>query len=316
MRKISKNLIAIIVGLVVGIGFIKTNEVYAAGAVMRITPVANAINIKAGTSTNYQFTLENVGDSDFKFRLYAVPYNVVNEDYDVSFTEETQYNQIIRWITFQDDSGSFVSEPTMTLKAGEKRTILYRIKVPEDIPEGGQYCMIFAESVPNGSKEDGTVSAGLDTISRVSLILLGHGEGETRNTAEITDFKLTGTFTTKSIEASTKVKNSGNIDFLTVYALSVNSIFGTPLYSVKDNFVVLPQTERKFATSWDETPLFGIFKVDFRVTAVDVEERDSHVIFIMPSFMLVILLLLLTSIIILTIMFLRKRKERSSRLVV
>lgn len=302
--------------LVLGLNLAASRPVAAANAVMKITPVANAVYIKPGDVQNYQFTLENNGEEDFKFKLYTAPYNVINEDYDVNFSEETAYNQITRWITFQDDTGSFTSTPTYSLKAGEKRSIIYRINVPDDIPEGGQYCLIFAESINEDSADTGAVSVGLGSVSRVSLIILGHGDGDTKDTAEITDFSLTGMFTSKDIAATAKVKNSGNTDFLATYSLSVESIFGTPLYSSSDNFVVLPQTERRFSTSWADTPLFGIFKTKFSVTALEESSEDGHVILILPAFMIVLLLLVLTSIVVWTIILLRKRKERSSRLVV
>ncbi|MBQ6396347.1 hypothetical protein IJH89_02045 [Candidatus Saccharibacteria bacterium] len=314
MKKLACSLLGIVL-TVVAILTLKTTPVSAA-AVMKITPVANAINIKPGNVQNYQFTLENTGTEDFKFKLYTAPYNVVNEDYDVDFSNETNYNQIMRWITFQDDSGSFVSNPVYKLGAGEKKTIIYRVSVPEDLQDGGQYCMIFAESLPESNEGEGAVSVGLGTVSRVSLIILGHGDGEAKDISEITDYSLTGLFTSHNIDASAKVKNSGNTDFLATYTLSVDSIFGTPLYAANDNFVVLPQTERRFTTSWGEAPLFGIFRVKFRVDALEKSAEEKHIILILPAFMIIILLLLLTSISVWAIILLRKRKERSSRLVV
>ena len=292
------------------------SDTYAEAAAVKISPVANAIQIKAGQTQNYQFTLENMSAKDYSFKLYTAPYNVTNEDYDADFTNETSYNMIMRWITFEDETGSFVKNPTYKIKAGEKRTIIYRVSVPDDIPGGGQYCVIFAESVDEDSFSGTGTSAGIGSVSRVSLILLGHGDGETRDTAEITDFSLTGMFTAQNIDAMAKVKNTGNTDFLAVYDMTVKSIFGTPIYTSSDNFIVLPDTERKFTTSWAEAPLFGIFNVSFTVSAIDQSQTESHVILILPGFVVVIALLLLTSIIVWTIILIRKRKERSSRLVV
>ncbi|MBQ6130550.1 hypothetical protein IJI72_02600 [Candidatus Saccharibacteria bacterium] len=308
-------LLAIVLFSALSVFGLKTRPASAA-AVMKITPVANAITIKPGDVQNYQFTLENSGVSAFKFKLYTAPYNVTNEDYDADFSNETGYNQIMRWITFQDDSGSFVNSPTFSLEPGEKRTIIYRVTVPSDIPEGGQYCTIFAESLPDSESGTGAVSVGLGSISRVSLILLGHGQGETKDISEITDFSLTGMFSSHNIDAMAKVKNSGNTDFLAEYTLSVDSIFGTPLYSSADNFVILPQSERKFTTSWGDAPLFGVFRVKFSVAALEETREETHIVFILPAFMIIIALLLLTSIVVWTIILIRKRKERSSRLVV
>lgn len=310
-------LLAIIACLTLaGVTFASTKNTYAEAAAVKISPVANAINIKAGQSQNYQFTLENMSQKDYRFKLYTAPYNVINEDYDADFVSETNYNQITRWVTFEDDSGSFIKDPVYRIKAGEKRSIIYRVSVPNDIPSGGQYCVIFAESIDDENFSSSGTSAGIGSVSRVSLILLGHGDGETRDTAEITDFSLTGMFTAKDIDAMAKVKNSGNTDFLAVYELSVKSIFGTPIYSSSDNFIVLPETQRKFSTSWAEAPLFGIFNVTFTVDAIDQTRTESHIILILPAFVVVIALLLLTSIIIWSIILIRKRKERSSRLVV
>lgn len=300
----------------VGAMLVNSKNTYAEAAAVKISPVANAIQIKAGQSQNYQFTLENMSAKDYSFKLYTAPYNVINEDYDADFTSETNYNQITRWITFEDDSGTFVKNPVYKIKAGEKRSIIYRVSVPDDIPEGGQYCVIFAESVDNESFSGTGTSAGIGSVSRVSLILLGHGDGETRDTAEITDFSLTGMFTAKDVDAMAKVKNSGNTDFLAVYDMTVKSIFGTPIYTNSDNFIVLPGTERKFTTSWAESPAFGIFNVSFSVNAIDQSQEESHLILILPGFVVVIALLLLTSIVVWTIILFRKRKERSSRLVV
>ena len=313
MTRFTKILIIFLVTLA-GTVFLCPNTTYAA-ANMKISPVANGITIKPGDVQNYQFTMENLGQEQLKFKLSVSPYNVINENYDVDFVTETSYNQIVRWVTFQDDSGSFVKNPTLTLAPGEKRTVVYRVSVPDDIPKGGQYCIIFAESVHDETDQD-NMTLGLQSVTRVSLIILGHGEGDTRNTAEITDFSLTGMFTSHNIDASARVKNTGNTDFTAIYDFTVKSIFGRTLYTKSDNFAVLPQTERRYSTSWAEAPLFGLFSVTYKVTAVDVDKEETHIIMILPAFVIVIALLLLTSIVVWSIILLRKRKERSSRHVV
>lgn len=288
----------------------------SATAKMKITPTANAVNVNPGDVQNYQFTLENVGSDEFQFRLYTAPYNVINEDYDIDFTTETARSQITRWITFQDDSGSFVSDPVYTLKAGEKRTIFYRVSVPNDIPEGGQYCLIFAEALSSRTDSSDGISVGIESIPRVSLIIVGHGNGDTKDIAKITDFNVTNFYTSGSIEALARVENSGNTDFQAVYDMSVNTLFGRTLYNSSSNFTVLPASVRKFTTSWADTPLFGIFKVKYSVRALDVSRDVNRVVLVLPTFMLVILLILLTNLVISLIIWIRKRRERSSRLVV
>ena len=311
-----KKVLSLIVLSLVAVLGLKTPAFAEGGNAMQISPVVNSFYIKPGDVQNYTFSLENTGSEDFSFKLYVTPYNVADENYTNDFQKETSYNQITRWVTFQDDSGSFVANPVLKLAAGEKRSIVYRVTVPDDIPDGGQYGIIMAETVSdNATSGDGT-GMQIATVSRVGLILLGHGEDETNGTSEIVDYEFTKFFTNKGISASATVKNTGNTDFTATYTLNVKSIFGKTLYNNEEGFAVLPETSRKFSTNWEDAPLFGVFLAKYSVAALDAEKSETHVILIMPVFVIVIMVLLLTSIIIWTIILLRKRKERSSRLVV
>lgn len=295
--------------------FIFSQSVFADGGVnLKISPVSNYFKVKAGDTQNYTLTISNSGENDFSFKLYTAPYIVTDEDYTVSFNSEdaTTYNQITRWVTFKDDSGSFVKEPHFKLKKGEEKTIVYRVTVPDDIPDNGQYCVIFAETINDSDLE----STGINAISRVALTLVGHGLGSTNNAAEIVDYSVSHPFSREGISASTKVKNKGNTDFEASYLFTVKSIFDKVVFTSSSSYTVLPETERKISLDWSDAPVFGIFKVNFIVSASDLSREEEHVVFILPIFIIVIMLLLLTAIIIWIIILVRKRKERSSRLVV
>lgn len=284
------------------------------GLNIKIAPISNYFTVKAGDVQNYTLTVTNNGTEDYSFKLYTAPYVVTDENYSVTFDEEnaTHYNQITRWVKFKDKNGDFVSEPTFDLKAGEEITVLYRISVPDSIPEGGQYCVIFAENINNSKME----TTGVTAVSRVALTLVGHGYGLTNSNVEIVDYHLSHPFSLEGIAAGAKVKNGGNTDFEANYSFTVKSIFGKTLYTNSMNFTVLPETERRFELNWAEAPVFGIFKVNFAVNASDVMRNEEHLVFIVPLFVIIIMLLLLTAIIIWIIILVRKRKERSSRLVV
>jgi len=284
------------------------------GVNIKISPVSNYFTVKAGDVQNYMFTISNKGDEPFSFKLYTAPYVVVDDEYTVNFdgANATHYNQITRWVTFKDKEGNYVSEPTFDLAAGEEKTIYYRVTVPDDIPEGGQYCVIFAESINNTKIE----STGVTAVSRVALTLVGHGAGITNNDAEIVDYSVSHPFTLEGITASAKVKNGGNTDFETSYTFTVKSIFNKILHTSNMSFTVLPETERRFGVSWAEAPLFGIFKAAFTVSAGDVTRSEEHIVLTVPLFMIIIMVFLLTALVIWIIILVRKRKERSSRLVV
>lgn len=297
-----------------GVAFSSGSAFAEEGLNLKISPVSNYFTVKAGDIQNYMLTVTNNGSEDYSFKLYTAPYIVTDEDYTVNFDDEnaTHYNQITRWVTFKGKDGKYVPDPVYDLKAGEEMTILYRISVPDSIPEGGQYCVIFAENI-NDSKMETT---GVTAVSRVALTLVGHGYGITDFDAEITDYSISHPFSLEGINASAKVKNNGNTDFEASYTFTVKSIFDKVLSSSSMNFTILPETERRFSLNWSDAPLFGIFKVNFAVYAGDVVRDEEHLVMIIPLFIIIIMLLLLTAATIWIIILVRKRKERSSRLVV
>ena len=296
-----------------GFFFFSTPAFASGGTNIEISPVSNYFTIKAGDVQIYTFTVSNKGSSAFRYRLYTAPYIVTDEDYNLTFDEEksSSYNQITRWVKFKDETGSFVHEPTFSIEPGEDQITTYRVKVPEDIPDGGQYGIIFAETV-----NDSTDQAGINAVSRVALTLVGHGVGSTKNTAEILEYYVTHPFSREGLGAGARVKNTGNTDFEATYHFVVKSLFGKTLYDETSSYTVLPETERRFKTAWDNAPVFGVFQVQFSLTAADSFREETHLVFIVPIFVVVIALLLLTLIVIWIIILVRKRKERSSRLVV
>lgn len=309
-----KHLILSFICLILGVAFLSNSAYADDGVNLKISPVSNYFTVKAGDVQNYVLTITNQGSENFSFRMYTAPYVVTDEDYTANFDEEnaTHYNQITRWVTFKDKDGNYVPNPTYELKPGEEKTIPYRVSVPDSIPEGGQYCVIFAESVNDSQME----STGIAAISRVALTLVGHGLGVTNNDAEIVDYSLSHPFSLEGIAASAKVKNGGNTDFEASYSFTVKSIFGKTLHDSSQSFTILPETERRFGLNWSEAPIFGVFKVRFAVSGGDAHRDEEHLVFIVPLFMIIIMLLLLTALTIWIIILIRKRKERSSRLVV
>lgn len=279
---------------------------------LQISPVSNRVTLEPNQSLEYTFNVENIGSEAFGYHVYAAPYSVTNETYEVNFANETPRTQITRWITFKNSAGEFVSDASFTINPGEKHTIEYRIAVPADVPQGGQYATIFAESDP--SKD--VTSSGIKTVSRVGLIIYGRTAGETDDRAEITDYHLDRFLTSGNITTGALVKNEGNTDFETNYSLLVKSLFGKTVYEKANVYDVLPDTSRRINMEWDGTPAFGIFRVTASVTALDKVTEETKIVLIMPIFVLIIAILLLTILVVWIIILIRKRKGQKSRLIV
>lgn len=280
---------------------------------LQISPVSNRVNLKGGQTLDYSFRIQ--GKPGSSFRIYAAPYSVTNEDYELSFSNQTNYTQLSRWIKFYDAAGNLASEATLTIPNDADSLIVnYSISVPVDVPAGGQYAMIFAESAGNGQSE--STGSGIRTISRAGLIVYGSTSGNTIESAEINEYNFNSFLTSGRLTTNAKIHNSGNTDFEVSSTLTVKSIFGRVLYDDTQRHDVLPETDRRISSEWTSTPALGVFNVTYKVSAADATREESKIVIIIPIFVIIIALILLTSLIIWTIILLRKRKERESKVLV
>ena len=70
---------------------------------LQISPVANRVTLNPGDEQTFKVQVDNIGGKKFKFRVYATPYSIANEAYEVNFTNETNRTQISRWVTFNQN---------------------------------------------------------------------------------------------------------------------------------------------------------------------------------------------------------------------
>lgn len=280
---------------------------------IQVSPVSARVVLKPGSELDYSIIVSNVGSNSFNFSVYAAPYTIVDEDYNVSFANETNRSQIVRWIKFINDDGSLTDTYKGSVAAGAKKSVNYRVTVPNDIPAGGQYATIFAQTEPN---ETETNTSGLKTVSRIGMVVYGRTEGETDESAEISEYHLPGFLTNGPVKASSLVKNSGNTDIEAKYAYVINSITGSELHKEEVAFNILPDTSRRQEFVWENTQPMGIFRATYKVEVLGEIHEETHLLVILPIYMIVIAIILLTVLTIWIIMLIRKRRERKSRLMV
>ncbi len=303
--------------------FVPNSNVYAEDKPaiwLQVSPVANRITLNPGDELTYTMQVDNIGSEKFSFKVYATPYTVANEEYEINFSTETNRTQISRWITFnqnanaqKDSEKDWKNEVKFDLEPDQHQVVEYKITVPDDIPAGGQYATIFAESIPEG----GTTSTGVHTISRVGLILYGTTNGETVSKAVISDFSLKPFITSGKITANANLSNEGNTDFTSIMKMKIEKLFGGTVTELEGSYTVIPDAPARHATlEWNDTPAFGIFRVKTTINALDESFEDSRIVIILPVFIIVIMVMLLTIIIVWLIMLIRKRRAQKSRLIV
>ena len=310
-------------------------EVQKGGTSISISPVSRIFQLEPSSEYTDVLSVTNDGSEIIDFEVYAAPYSYVQSEetgaYTLGFNKENNYTQITRWISVMDQSGNYVTKPTFTAGPGETIDVKYRVKTPDSIPDGGQYAVLFAHTISSSAS-----GSGIKTEASPGMVIYGRSNGETIISSEINDMALGQTITKETtveengqsvrknttfnhINASAKVKNTGNLDFNARGVLKVEGILGGAYYETPDNEArtsIIPETELVLSDEWEETPSFGLYKATWTVTAGDNTETMEMVVFLIPPFVIVITIILLTIIIVWIIMMVRKRKERRSRLAV
>lgn len=331
MKKTIKQMLALTLGLVFCACIASSAPVFAEGeneelmkaaTSISISPVNKILQIEANSVYEDTFKVTNNGSSDMEFEVYASPYSYTysedDNEYKLGFNSENNYTQITRWITFKDSDGNFVENPHFKASPGESVEVSYRISTPSSVPTGGQYAVLFAHTLTNT-----TTSSGIKTEASPGLVVYGRcSTGETISKSTISNLEISRTLTkggeTKNyINASAKVKNEGNVDFMASGKLVVEGLFGSVKYETPTNsgrISIIPDTELTVSDAWEETPIMGIFRVTWTVTAPGAEAQSiSQMIVILPLWMIIIIILVLTGLATWIIIMVRKRKERKSK---
>ncbi|MBR3116036.1 hypothetical protein IKF30_02300 [Candidatus Saccharibacteria bacterium] len=294
------------------------------GTSISLMPVSKVLQIAPNSEYEDVLTVNNDGDDEIEIEVFAAPYAYVySEDeqtYKLGFNTETNFTQIVRWVTFKKADGGWDKKAQYKIPARESLAVKYKITTPNKIPEGGQYAVIFAHTLT------GVVSAsGIRTEASPGMVLFGRSaEGDIKTVAQISDmsaqYGIHGDDTQNNyFYGSAKVKNDGNIDFNANGKLKVEPIIGFGGYETPESrgrVSVIPESELEVTDRWDESPVFGLYKVTWTVKAGEETETIETLIFVNPIVAIIVIIIVLTIITIWTIMIVRKRKDRRSRLAV
>ncbi len=223
------------------------SNVHAEGTESSLTfgPTSQRISLKPGETYRSSVIVSNpaMSENDLKFQLYVAPYSVANDDYDPVFDKVGTYTQIVDWITLDKTEG--------TLKPNDNVEIGFSVKVPEDVPAGGQYAAIVAQDV---TSLDNTNNNGLQIsgISAVASVVVADVTGQTREYGEVFENNMPTFVMSAPFVASAGVKNTGNVhtdakSVLQVWPLFSDEEIYTNEESDDNGKLVLPDTTRYFS---------------------------------------------------------------------
>ena len=267
-----------------------------------MSPAKSVINdLGPGAKHSGEFKIINTGKKAFDFTVSISPYSVNSSKYDNNYNRETNYTQISRWVTFDKTS--------YHLESDESVMVSYSINIPTDIPAGGQYAVIFAETSGDESPEDSAIS----TMQRVGMLVYAHLEGDTRIEGILESQEIKKFFFNPPIYATSLVKNTGNTDFDVTYNLKINSLFGKEVYKGDRVHAVLPETSREVEQDWEETPKLGIFKVTQDITLFEKVYTMKKTVFVCPIWLLITIIAILVILVTIIVQKIRNRSKKASK---
>lgn len=253
-----------------------------------LTPTKQTPKLSPGETFRGYFDIHNRGTKAFSFRVYATGHQVSERDYNsIRYDIENNYTMIQHWVTFEHDE--YRVEPD------QHQRVHYTIKVPTDVPAGGQYATLMSEIVEES--EGGTIK----NKNRVGMTLIAQIEGTTRGDGhgKITENNLNALFLTPPISASAVVKNNGNIHAEAKSTLTIFSLFSKePIWTNEDRpltNLVFPETSRFINIDWKGSPRLGLFRVVHNVKFMGETSQVEKIVFICPFWFLFVILLVITS---------------------
>lgn len=224
----------------------------------------------------------------------------------VDVVTRSNYNIMMDWTTIDKSTG--------TLDSNSTAVITYKIKVPKDAPAGAQYMsLVVSDTTP---KNNGDEKSGFNIESKYQLasIVYANVAGETVEKGSITENSMPSVLTNNKLEATSMVKNEGNIYTDANYTLQVWPMFSDEEICTNEEKVetsmVLPETER-YHVQTCELPAVGVFKAKQVVSIFNEKSVLEKTIIVCPIWLMIIILAILIGIIVAIIIIVKKHSMKS-----
>lgn len=253
--------------------------------VLQISPVKQKLSLQPGEKYSGTFKVMNVGTQEFEYSVSATPYSVSNDNYDANYDNISTYSQISKWVTFDKNTKSG------KLAAGTSVDVKYTVDVPTDVPSGGQYAALMAQTESGNDK-----NANIQVVHRVGMILYATVPGDTREEGEIINNTINTIFFNPPLSVSSLVKNTGNVEMEAKYTVNMWPLFDKEtVYSNAESpkiLDIIPETSRYSEISWEGAPKLGVFIAEQKIEFAGQTSYKKHLVVLCPIWLLFIVIAL------------------------
>lgn len=271
-----------------------------------ITPMNQMISLEPGQIYEGSIEVSNPSRAteDFAYKITVSPYSIVDEDYNIDLLNESDRTAIAKWITVEDSTG--------TIKPNEVKTIKYTIKVPDNVPAGGQYAALSVSSnFPSDTKE----SYAVQDVFELSSIIYANIAGETVQGGEVTESDFPSFITSLPLETSALITNTGNIHEIAKYSITVRDFFTGNIVSVVPDVdstiseTIMPESTHRLKGQVDHLPALGVVKVTQTINYNGQDYVTEHDVVICPVWFMILASITLIAIISTVVHLVRKHRH-------
>lgn len=272
-----------------------------------IMPMNQKISLNPGEVYEGYITIINpsYATEDFAYKAEVTPYSVADEEYTADLLSESDRTAISKWIT--------IEEPTGSVKPNESKEIKFTIKVPQNVPAGGQYGTIAVSSNQDSSSANGV---SVQNVFEIASIIYADVAGETVHDGEILENNVPSFVLNNPVKTTAILTNKGNVHETAIFTITVSDVFtGRVILPTEENTgryseVIMPETTRYAEREISDLPALGVVKVTQTIDYNGQTSTTEKQIIICPVWFMALVLLTLASIIAAVVIIVKKRHRK------
>lgn len=291
---------------------------------MFVAPMSQELLLVPGEQYQGAILVSNSTDAqsdlDYSVEVGSYGWNRSDDSKDdygsVDVDTRSQYNMIMDWIKLDREGG--------TLKPGAQDKVVFTINVPDSAPAGAQLASILVTNVTKDADEgengDGN-NITVKSVTRLASAIVTNVAGTTVEKGIVTENSMPTFLLNNKLEASSMVKNEGNVYTNAEYILQVWPMFSDEEICTNEEepakSLVLPETSKYHAETCD-LPSVGIFKARQTVRIFGEESIVEKTIIVCPVWLLFLIIFVIVAFVIWIVLRVRAhgKKARKSESVV
>lgn len=280
---------------------IEKNNILSA---VKVSPMYQKVTLAPGESKELSIKITNPGNSqrDLQYSISTGPFNQNGDTIDIGSI--TSHNQIMDWIDFEKETGVIAPNGVEILN--------FTINVPESAPAGGQYATIIVQDDTSRNTSGGS-NVNIESVAQIISIIYAEITGDTVGTGVVLENNLPSMIFNNKLEATSLVKNTGNVHTDAKYTLQVWPIFSDEEICTNEENpgtnLIMPEMERYYTQSCN-LPIVGIFRAKQTVQIFDEVSFEEKIVVVCPLWLLTIIVIVIVALIVWLVARSKARKRK------